>query len=128
MDILFFVGRILLGGYFIIQAYNHLVKSDQLAAYASHKGVPNAKIAVIGSGLLLLLGGYCILAGVRITLGVAALTLFLIPVTFKMHSFWKETGDARMADKVQFMKNMAILGAIWMITMIPTPWIMSWGK
>ena len=125
MESIFFIGRILLGGYFLFNAYNHLFKSNDLVGYAESKGVMSAKLAVIGSGLLLLFGGYTILSGVRVTAGIAALVLFLIPVTFTMHAFWKEEGQARMMDKVQFMKNLAILGAVLMLLAIPTPWPMS---
>jgi uncharacterized membrane protein YphA (DoxX/SURF4 family) len=128
MNILFFIGRVLFGGFFLVNAYNHLFKSSGLAAYAQHKGVPSAKLAVMGSGVLLLLGGYCMIAGVRPILGAIALSLFLIPVSFMMHAFWKEGGEMKGMQKIQFMKNMALLGALWMIVMIPTPWPMSWGN
>ena len=127
METIFFIGRILLGGYFLLNAYNHLFKSDILTNYAVSKKVPAAKTAVIISGLLLLFGGYSILAGVRITAGVAALVLFLVPVTFSMHAFWKEEGQTRVVEKIQFLKNMALLGAVLMLLAIPTPWMLSLG-
>ncbi|MDP3875232.1 MAG: DoxX family protein, partial [bacterium] len=97
-------------------------------AYTESKKIPMAKVAVIVSGLLLFFGGYTIITGVRVTLGIAALALFFIPVTFSMHAFWKEEGHARMMDQVQFMKNLAILGAVLMLLAIPTPWPMSLGS
>ena len=126
-DVIFFIGRLLLGGFLLMNAYNHLFKSAGLAAYAESKKVPYAKYAVIGSGLLLLFGGYTILAGVRVTAGIAALALFFIPVTFQMHAFWKEEGEARASQKIQFTKNLAILGGILALTAIPTPWPISLG-
>jgi uncharacterized membrane protein YphA (DoxX/SURF4 family) len=65
---------------------------------------------------------------VRVTGGLAALVLFLIPVTFTMHPFWKEVGQARAIEKIQFMKNLALLGAVLMLSIIPTPWPMSLGN
>ena len=127
MESIFFIGRILLGGYFLFNAYNHLFKTKDLVAYAEMKKVPMAKVSVIVSGLLLLFGGYTIITGVRVTAGIAALVLFFIPVTFTMHAFWKGEGQARMMDQVQFMKNLAILGAVLMLLAIPTPWPMSLG-
>ena len=124
-DIIFFIGRLLLGGFLLFNAYNHLFKTTDLTAYSESKKIPMAKAAVIASGLLLLFGGYTIITGVRVTAGIAALALFFIPVTFSMHAFWKEEGQARMMDQVQFMKNLAILGAILMLLAVPTPWPMS---
>ena len=126
-DIAFFVGRLLLGGFFLYNAYSHFANVASLTAYAESKKVPMAKVAVVVSGLLLLFGGYTIITGVRVTTGIAALVLFFIPVTFTMHAFWKEEGQARMMDQVQLMKNLAILGAILMLLAIPTPWPMSLG-
>ncbi|MEK7187162.1 MAG: DoxX family membrane protein [Patescibacteria group bacterium] len=127
METVFFIGRILLGGYFLLNAYNHLFKSQTLTNYAVSKKVPVAKTSVIISGLLLLFGGYSILAGVRITMGVAALVLFLVPVTFSMHAFWKEEGQTRAMEQIQFLKNLALLGAVLMLLAIPTPWMLSLG-
>jgi putative oxidoreductase len=129
MDNIFFLGRVLFGGYFLYNAYNHLIHSQALAGYAQSKGVPMARLAVIFSGLLLLLGGYCVVAGVRPVLGALALALFLIPVTFQMHAFWKETDpNAKAMQQIQFGKNMALLGAALMMVMISTPWPLSLGN
>ena len=127
-EIIFFIGRLLLGSFLLFNAYNHLFKTRDLAAYTESKKVPMAKAAVIASGLLLLFGGYTIITGVRVTSGIAALVLFFIPVTFSMHAFWKEEEQARMMDQVQFMKNLAILGAVLMLLAVPTPWPMSLGS
>lgn len=127
-DIIFFIGRILLGGFLLLNAYNHFSGVKGLTAYAESKKVPFAKWAVIGSGILLLFGGYTILAGVRVTAGVAALVLFFLPVTFTMHPFWKEEGEARATQMIQFTKNLAILGGILALLAIETPWPLSVGN
>ena len=62
-------------------------------------------------------------------LGVAALVLFLVPVTFVMHAFWTEHSPAaRMADMINFTKNMALLGSSLMFLAIPEPWPYSLGR
>jgi putative oxidoreductase len=126
-EVLFFIGRLLLSGFLLYNAYNHFANVDALSAYATSKKIPMPTAATIAGGILLLFGGYTILAGVRVTIGVAALVLFFLPVTFMMHAFWKEEGQARAMEKVQFTKNLAILGAILMLLAIPTPWPISLG-
>jgi hypothetical protein len=42
-----------------------------------------------------------------------------------MHAFWQAEGQVRTMDQIQFMKNLAILGAILMLLAIPTPWPLS---
>ena len=86
--------------------------------------MPKASVAF--SGVLLLLGGLSILLGVYPTVGVATLAIFLIPTTFMMHAFWKvEDPMAKMGETVNFMKNMALLGAALTLLAIPQPWTVS---
>jgi putative oxidoreductase len=126
VDILFVLGRVLFGGFFLWSGIQHFRNVDMLAGFTGSKGVPAAKLAVMGSGLLIILGGLSIVLGVRPVWGVALISLFLIPVTFLMHTYWKHTDFmARINDQVNFQKNIAMLGAAWMLLLIPQPWPMS---
>lgn len=125
MEILFLIGRILFGGFFLLNAYNHLFKSQSLVGYTQSKGVPFPRFAVFLTGVFLLFGSLSILSGFMVVEGVALLVLFLIPVTFEMHAFWKAPINLRQMEMVQFTKNMAILGGLIMLLMIPTPWPMA---
>src|SRR3989338_3143942 len=124
MTILFLVGRILFGGYFIMNGLNHFMKMGMMKGYASSKGVPMAGLAVTITGLMILLGGLGILMGVYIQLSVLLLAIFLVFVTFKMHNFWAVT-EPNMKKMVNFYKNMALLGAVLMMLFIPSPWAYS---
>ncbi len=111
MIYIFYVSRILFGGYFIYNAFNHLLNGKSMAAYAASKGVPMPKVMIFISGLLLLFGGAGILVGFYVPFAVAALVLFLIPVTFMMHDFWKEKDPMmKMTQQIMFTKNLALLG------------------
>lgn len=125
---LFLIGRVLLGGYFLRNAYNHLVHTQQLMGYASSKGVSSPRFAVISTGLLLLIGGLGILLGRYVDWSVLALVIFLGPVSFKMHAYWKITDPMqKMGESVNFWKNLALLGAVLMLLMLPEPWLYSFG-
>ena len=113
MVALFFIGRILFGGYFLYNAYNHFRHSNSLAAYAKMKGVPMPKAAVIGSGVLLLIGGITFIIGWKMIIGMWALIVFLVPITIVMHAFWKiEDPQMRMNEEIQFGKNVALIGSL----------------
>ena len=119
-DILFLIGRLLLGGYFIVSGINHFMKMEMLAGYSQSKGVPMPKIAVSVTGVLLLFGGLGILLGIFIEWAILALIVFLVPVNFIMHAFWKtEDANMKMMEMVNFMKNLALLGALLMLLSIP---------
>ncbi len=128
MEVVFLLGRIILGVYYLFNASNHFMRLEMMSGYAASKGVPAPKVLVAGSGVLLLIGGFSILTGFQPTIGVLSLVLFLVPVTFKMHDFWAEKDQtAKMTQMVNFTKNMALLGAALMFLAIPQPWPWSIG-
>lgn len=122
-SILFLIGRILFGGYFVMSGVNHFSKKEQLKGYAASKGVPSPGAAVIVSGSLLLLGGLGVLLGAYVSWSLILLLIFLVPVTFKMHAYWKDQDPGMKAgNQVNFMKNLALIGVILMLFMLPLPW------
>ena len=126
MELLFFIGRLLYGGYFLKMGVNHFKNTDALTGYAGSKGVPKPRLAVLGGGVLLLLGGLGIVLGVYVQLAVLSLVIFLVPVSYKMHAYWNDTDpNIKMANMVNFQKNIALLGAALAFLAIPTPWALS---
>jgi len=112
---LIYLGKILFGGYFLMSAFNHFSNLSMMSGYVQSKGVPAAKLAVLGSGLLLLAGGISVIFNLFPLIGLGALVLFLLPVTFMMHAFWKvQDPQVKMGEMVNFMKNIALLGALLM--------------
>lgn len=117
MEIIFWIGRIILGGYFIYSGYQHFLDRENLTTYAKSKNVPLPKIAVIVTGLILVLGGVSILTGFFVFIGLWALVLFLVAVSLMMHAFWKvPKGTAiRQGEEINFFKNIALAGSLMMI-------------
>lgn len=110
---LLYLGRILFGGYFAYNGFNHFKMLDMMAGYAKSKGAPIPKLSVAFSGLLLGAGGLSVLFDFLPNVGLSALVIFLIPVTFIMHAFWKvQDQTAKMHEMINFMKNLALLGAV----------------
>jgi len=125
----FLVGRILIGGFFIIAGFNHFAQLKMMAGYAKMKGTPAPELAVGTSGILLLLGGLSLLLGFHPTIGVILLVIFLLPATFMIHNFWAvQDPQAKMNDLVNFEKNIAILGLLLMTLFITRPWPISLGR
>lgn len=117
---LFVIGRILLGGYFLMSGYSHFKNLKMLSGYAGSKSVPMPTAAVFVTGLLLLLGGAGILLGVYVQFAVACLVVFFVGVTFKMHDYWTlQEPMQKMTQEINFKKNLALLGAVLMLLAIP---------
>jgi uncharacterized membrane protein YphA (DoxX/SURF4 family) len=121
----FLIGRVLFGGFFIINGLNHFMSRSMMAQFAAAKGVPMPDVAVIAAGVLILFGGVSIVLGWQPELGIGAIVLFLVGVSFPMHDFWTESGSQRTVDFVNFTKNMALIGATLMLTAVPRPWPIS---
>lgn len=123
-NVLFLIGRIVFGAYWLTSAGSHLFfNRAALKGYAASKHVPMPGIAIGITGVLLLLGGVGILLGVYTAWAIAALILFLLPVTLIMHDFWLDKDPAaRASNMINFSKNMALVAVLLMLLAIPTPW------
>jgi putative oxidoreductase len=119
----FLVGRLILGAYYLMSAYHHFADVHALAGAAASHGVPAPQLAVLGAGVLLAIAGVTFLLGVFPRIGVAAVVLFMLPVSFVMHPFWSDTSPGlRMMDTINFTKNMGLLGSALMFLGVPEPW------
>ncbi len=58
MDVLFLIGRILFSALFLMSGVGHFMRLEQMAQYTKASGVPAPKLAVLGAGVLLLLGSW----------------------------------------------------------------------
>jgi putative oxidoreductase len=109
------LGRFFFALIFLMAGANHFNK--QTIGYAASQGVPLAAIAVPLSGVVAIAGGLSILLGYRAKLGAWLIVLFLVPVSFMMHKFWRVT-EPMMAQiqMILFMKNISMLGGALLIS------------
>lgn len=119
------VGRIIVGLFYLYYALDQFIHLGFWSGYAASKGVPLPQVAVIGAGILLTLAALSLITGYKPRLGVAAIVVFLLPVTFIMHNFWTMKDLARTIELASFMKNMGLLGSALMFLSIPQPWTFS---
>ena len=129
INIAILIGRVIVGGFFLMNSFNHFAQLNMLTGYAKSKGIPAPAFAVGGSGVLLFLGGLSLLLGYHPTIGAALLVIFLLGVSFGIHNFWTvQDQQAKMGEMANFLKNMAIIGFLLMTLAIPRPWLMSLGR
>lgn len=118
------VGRVLYGGVLAFMGLNHFMNADQMEGYAEHKGVPAPRLAVLGSGAVLALGGILIVLGTYAGLGAILAAAFFLVVTPQIHNFWAVPEDQKQDEMNHFLKNVVMLGAALAILAISTQ---SWG-
>jgi len=123
------LGRVLFSMMFIMSGMNHLMKLNDMSAYAASKGVPAPKVVTAVGGLMILVGGVLVLLGWHRFIGAGLIAIFLFPNAIVMHAFWKETDPAaRMNETAHFMKDMAMAGAALFIALYSgTVWPISLG-
>jgi uncharacterized membrane protein YphA (DoxX/SURF4 family) len=112
MDLILVIGRILFGGFFLMSGINHFTKLEAMTGYAKYKKLPAAKLGVLISGLMLVIGGITIILGYYADLGALLLAIFLVLAAVIFHNFWKETdATAKQNEMLGFMKDIALAGA-----------------
>jgi uncharacterized membrane protein YphA (DoxX/SURF4 family) len=91
---------------------NHFTKLEAMTGYAKYKKLPAAKLGVLISGLMLVIGGITIILGYYADLGALLLAIFLVLAAVIFHNFWKETdATAKQNEMLGFMKDIALAGA-----------------
>ena len=104
-------GRIMYGGYFVYNGIRHFADREMLISYARSKGVRWPRLAVLGTGAMMLAGGLSLLTGVKPKVGAGLVAGFLAGVTPQMHDYWNASDQMqRMNDMVNFTKNLALIG------------------
>jgi len=111
------LGRIMLSLIFLMSAAgNKIPQFNQVAEFMSSEGVPAAKLMLAGAIVFLLLGSFSIILGFKARIGASLLLVFLLLATYFFHDFWTlEDAQAKQEEMIQFMKNMALMGAMLMI-------------
>ncbi|WP_256300725.1 DoxX family protein [Haloarchaeobius salinus] len=104
------LGRTLFSATLVYMAIDGFRNNDKRVDIAEAKGLPMADVAVpVVTGMLLV-------ANVGILLwrfpraSVGAVILFFLGTTPVIHDFWTMEGQERQANKVNFCKNVALLG------------------
>ena len=122
MSTVFLIARIVFSIMFVMSGINHITKADHMVGYAQFKGVPSPKLAVIGSGVVMGLGGLSLILGVYADLGAIVLAAILLLMAVKMHNFWTlEDAQAKQADMIGFLKNVSMAGgALFMFALMAT--------
>jgi uncharacterized membrane protein YphA (DoxX/SURF4 family) len=111
MDVIILIGRILFGGFFLMSGINHFTKLEAMTGYAKYKKLPAAKLGVLISGLMLVLGGIYIILGFYTDLGLLMIAIFLVLAAVIFHNFWTETdATAKQNEMLAFMKDIALAG------------------
>lgn len=124
------IAQLYLGLYFLYNAANHFRSVQAMAGFAKMRGVPAPQnLWVVVTGLMHLGAGLSFLLGYQIVAGAWLAIFFLLLAAFFVHHFWTDQGMDRIAQQVNFGKNLAIAAALVLITRLPPDaWAIRLGR
>jgi putative oxidoreductase len=109
------IGRILLSILFIESGFGKIGGFEGTAGYIASRGLPFPQVLAAISILIELGGGLAVLIGWKTRWVALGLIVFMIIITPIFHNFWSAPGAAAMAQQINFMKNVSILGGIFLL-------------
>jgi putative oxidoreductase len=111
-DALALVGRILLGLIFVLSGFQKLMGFSGVVASIGGKGLPMPEVLAILTIAIELGAGLLLVIGLKARWAAFLIFLFIIPVSLTFHNFWAMEGAQAAMNKIQFMKNVSIMGGM----------------
>lgn len=115
MDLFSLIGRVLISVVFLWGAYEKIKHWHQSMSHIKNKGIPQAQIVLPVMVGLKIIGGLSVLLGWHAHIGALILALVTIGAVIKLHDFWTMQGPQREMEQMIFMKDVAIIGGLFMI-------------
>jgi putative oxidoreductase len=106
------VGRVLVALIFLGSGFMKATHFSATAAALASMKIPLATFATAIVILIELGGGISVVLGFKTRFWAWIMFLYLIPVTFMVHAFWKMSGAERTDNMIHFLKNLSIMGAL----------------
>ena len=115
-DALILVARILMMSLFVISGFGKITDFTGTVNYMQYVHAPLPQVAAGVAIVMELFVGLALLIGFRVRVLALALLVFVAGTSMIGHPFWTMTGDSRDLNQVQFLKNLAIMGGLLLLS------------
>lgn len=115
-DALSLFGRIFLAAIFVWSGFGKIGGFEGLAGQIASKGFPAAQVFAAATIVIEVGAGLMLVAGWKARWAALLLTVFTVIVTIFFHNFWAVPEAQKMMQQLQFMKNLALIGGLLMVT------------
>ena len=115
VDLLGLVARLLFLVVFVRGGYASSRHLSHTITVAARTGAPLPSLSVPASQVFLWVGVISVALGIWADIGALCLVLFLIPVTYLTHGFWRFEGQPRQVQTGNFLRNLTYLGGVLLI-------------
>ncbi|KAA0680334.1 DoxX family protein [Roseomonas genomospecies 6] len=109
-DLLLLGARLLLGAIFVESGFGKLMNLGGFAGSLEGQGLPMPMLLAALGAAVECFGGLAVVLGAWTRLAAAALIAFTIMATLIAHRYWAYPPEAQGMQRIQFMKNLAIIG------------------
>jgi len=110
------VGRVLLATIFVLSGIGKVMGFDGTVGHIAAKALPMPQILAIAAIVVELGGGVMLVAGWKARAAAAALLVFTGVAAFLFHAFWAVPPEEVAIQRIQFLKNLAIMGGLLYVT------------
>jgi len=122
VDLMVLVGRILLGGMFVVAGLRHLRIVPVLAPAVAARGMPFPRAVVLAGTGFQIVAGLALVLGFFVTWAALGLVLFTIVASGLLLDFWDKQGEERTALANVFQTNIGLIGGLLLAaTLNPAP-------
>lgn len=104
------LGRLLYSGILAYMAVDGFKNNEKRVEISRSKGVPMPELLVPFVTSMLLVANVGIILWRYPRASAAAIIVFFLGTTPKIHNFWTMDGKERHENKINFLKNVALLG------------------
>jgi putative oxidoreductase len=111
-QILLIVGRVLLGGLFVVGGAHHFFTLPVLVSAMKARGVPAARLVLVAGSVFQIIAGLLLMFGVYAGWAALGLAVFTLVASIMFLNFWDAEGPAREAARIGFQTNMGLIGGL----------------
>ena len=111
-DHIFLVGRILLGGMFVVAGLRHLMIAPVLTLAVAARGVPFSRAVLLAGTGFQIVAGLALVLGFCIAWAALGLILFTVVASVLLVNFWDKEGEEQIALTNAFQTNIGLIGGL----------------
>ena len=114
-DELILLARILMMVLFVMSGWSKLTGFQGTVGYMASTGAPMPMVAAAVAVVMEFGVGIALLIGLWTRPLAILMALFVLGTSFIAHSYWDMQGAMEAANKIQFYKNLSIMGGLFLL-------------
>ncbi|TXD63890.1 DoxX family protein [Ralstonia sp. TCR112] len=117
-DELILLARILMMVLFVMSGWGKLAGFHGTVGYMASTGAPMPMVAAAVAVVMEFGVGIALLIGLWTRPLAILMALFVLGTSFIAHSYWDMEGAMEAANKIQFFKNLSIMGGLFLLAAV----------